>query len=80
MIAGADAAFHVLADAGKWQQAMHLATACLAINCGQSLQLLVQSHSVILVTVCPTLTSCRHQHACFVNYRSQQHQHKGMAA
>ena len=56
MIAGADAAFHVLADAGKWQQAIHLATACLAINCGQSLQLLVQSHSVILVTVCPTLS------------------------
>ena len=44
LVAGADAAFHVLADAGRWQQAVHLAVACLASNCSQSSQLLVYSH------------------------------------
>lgn len=43
MVAGADAAFHVMADAGRWQQAVHLAAACLASNCSQSAQLLVYS-------------------------------------
>ena len=50
MVAGADAAFHVLADAGRWQQAVYLATACLAFNCSQSSQLLVYSQFVTLST------------------------------
>lgn len=46
--AGADAAFHVLTDAGRWQQAVLLATACLAADCSRSSQLLVVSQSVTL--------------------------------
>jgi len=39
--AGAAAAFEVLADADQWQEAVHLAAACLANGCAQQAQLLV---------------------------------------
>ncbi|DBA81543.1 TPA: hypothetical protein ACH3X1_007317 [Trebouxia sp. C0004] len=37
---GAAAAFEVLADAGQWQEAVHLGAACLANGCAQQAQLL----------------------------------------
>jgi len=60
LCAGAAAAFEVLADAERWQEAVHLEAACLANGCAQQAQLLVSPHACTYVAA--ILCSSTHFH------------------